>query len=175
MDKYRPKQEEDKGSYEVDLSDIYVIDDPEEDFSYESGYDLDEKFLENPERESFEKFKDLLEGNMGYKEENEYREKLPDKLEVYDRLNLVKQDDSEVQDYNFMVVREKMPSGLFGWTRDGSGKVHVSDNLYSVDEKKTIEHEKTHLLHPGKDELTIRYINGDKDPENTVSSNYMFN
>ena len=74
--------------------------------------------------------------------------------------------------YGFGVSKQDMSPGLFGWTRTGSGKVHVSNNLYKVDEEKTVQHEIMHLLHPGKDELTIRYLNGDTDPENTLSANY---
>ncbi|MFB6265505.1 MAG: hypothetical protein ABEI07_00295 [Candidatus Nanohaloarchaea archaeon] len=66
------------------------------------------------------------------------------------------------------VVEKDLPPGLFGFTRRGSDHVVVNRNLYRVDREKTVEHEKTHHRHP-KDELTIRYINGDLDVENTLS------
>lgn len=66
---------------------------------------------------------------------------------------------------NFM----SMGAGLFGFTDVDSSSVQVNDALYKVDKESTIAHEKTHHEHPGKDELTIRYINGDLDPQNTIS------
>ncbi len=66
---------------------------------------------------------------------------------------------------NFM----SMGSGLFGFTVPGSDSVQINDALYEVDEESTIRHEKTHHEHPGKDELTIRYINGDIDPQHTIT------
>ncbi|MDY6773556.1 MAG: hypothetical protein SVS85_00015 [Candidatus Nanohaloarchaea archaeon] len=66
------------------------------------------------------------------------------------------------------VVERDLPSGLFGFTRRGSSHVVVNRNLYKIDRERTVRHEKTHHRHP-KDELTIRYINGDIDVENTLS------
>ncbi|MCJ7478761.1 MAG: hypothetical protein MUP63_01125 [Candidatus Nanohaloarchaeota archaeon QJJ-7] len=66
------------------------------------------------------------------------------------------------------VVERDLPPGLFGFTRRDSSHVVVNRNLYKVDRERTIEHEKTHHRSP-KDELTIRYINGDIDVENTLS------
>ncbi len=66
------------------------------------------------------------------------------------------------------VVEQDLPGTLFGFTRRESGHVTVNRNLYEVDKERTIRHEKTHHRHP-KDELTIRYINGDIDVRNTLS------
>lgn len=66
------------------------------------------------------------------------------------------------------VVEQDLPDGLFGFTRRDSSHVNVNSNLYKVDKERTIRHEKTHHRHP-KDELTIRYINGDIDVKNTLS------
>lgn len=77
-------------------------------------------------------------------------------------------------DYPAITVNKvSLPTGLFGFTntdeKTSERSVQVSNTLYSVDEESTIAHEITHQLHPGKDELTIRYINGDIDPGNTTS------
>lgn len=66
------------------------------------------------------------------------------------------------------VVEQDLPAGLFGFTRRDSDHVTVSSRLYKVDRERTVRHERTHHRHP-KDELTVRYINGDIDVENTLS------
>lgn len=66
------------------------------------------------------------------------------------------------------VVERDLPDGLFGFTRRDSDHVVVNRRLYRVDRERTVQHERTHHLHP-KDELTVRYINGDLDVENTLS------
>lgn len=66
------------------------------------------------------------------------------------------------------VVEKELPSGLFGFTRRDSSHVVVNSRLYKVDKERTKRHEKTHHRHP-KDELTVRYINGDMDVRNTLS------
>ncbi|MFB6265702.1 MAG: hypothetical protein ABEI07_01310, partial [Candidatus Nanohaloarchaea archaeon] len=66
------------------------------------------------------------------------------------------------------VVERELPSGIFGFTRRDSDHVVVNSRLYRVDRERTVRHERTHHRHP-KDELTVRYINGDPDVENTLS------
>jgi len=66
------------------------------------------------------------------------------------------------------VVERDLPDGLFGFTRRDSSHVVVNRSLYEVDKRRTVRHEKTHHRFP-KDELTIRYINGDPEVRNTLS------
>lgn len=66
------------------------------------------------------------------------------------------------------VVERDLPDGLFGFTRRDASHVVVNRRLYRVDKERTIRHEKTHHRFP-RDELTIRYINGDPDVRNTLS------
>ncbi len=66
------------------------------------------------------------------------------------------------------VVEQDLPGHLFGFTRRGSDHVTVNRALYRVDRESTIRHEKMHHRTP-KDELTVRYLNGDLDVENTLS------
>lgn len=78
-------------------------------------------------------------------------------------------DDEEPAGYRELAVVERpMRDGLFGFTRTDSDHVNVNEALYAVDKEKTVRHEKTHHLHP-KDEMTIRYINGDIDVQHTIS------
>ena len=144
---------------------------------------FDERGGRDPDEDSFDDVRKTLEGRS---DSVEIGGEVPDPG-TYSREDVAGDYESMLEDlddiytgpagrsigYSVSVEKESMPGGLFGWTRPGTGKVHVSDNLYSKDEKETIRHEKTHLMFPGKDELTIRYINGDTDPENTLSSNYM--
>ncbi|MDY6776908.1 MAG: hypothetical protein SVQ76_02270 [Candidatus Nanohaloarchaea archaeon] len=81
---------------------------------------------------------------------------------------LEEENESKEGARELAVVERDLPDGLFGFTRRGSDHVVVSSNLYEVDRRRTVQHEKTHHRHP-KDELTIRYINGDLDVENTLS------
>ncbi|MDY6766040.1 MAG: hypothetical protein SVW77_01620 [Candidatus Nanohaloarchaea archaeon] len=66
------------------------------------------------------------------------------------------------------VVEQDLPGHLFGFTRRDASHVVVNRNLYRVDKKRTVRHEKTHHRHPD-DEMTIRYINGDPDVRHTLS------
>lgn len=66
------------------------------------------------------------------------------------------------------VVERDLPGHLFGFTRRDSDHVTVNRALYRVDRESTIRHERMHHRSP-KDELTIRYLNGDLDVENTLS------
>lgn len=66
------------------------------------------------------------------------------------------------------VVEQDLPGHLFGFTRRDSSHVVINRRLYRVDKERTVRHEKTHHLHP-KDEMTIRYINGDPDVRHTLS------
>lgn len=77
-------------------------------------------------------------------------------------------DNPEEPPIDLAVVEQDLRSGLFGFTRRGSDHVVVNRALYKVDRERTVRHEKAHHRHP-KDELTVRYINGDIDVENTLS------
>lgn len=80
--------------------------------------------------------------------------------------------DDDVEYPQITVKVHDMPDGLFGFTETGQTTdqkdVHINSNLYETDQD-TVNHEIAHQLNPGKDELQIRYINGDLDPENTAS------
>lgn len=78
----------------------------------------------------------------------------------------VEDDDAGYRE--LAVVERPMRDGLFGFTRTDTDHVNVNEALYEVDKENTKQHEKTHHLHP-KDELTIRYINGDIDVQHTIS------
>lgn len=77
-------------------------------------------------------------------------------------------EDDRERPRDLAVVERDLPDGLFGFTRRDSDHVVVNRRLYRVDRDRTVQHERTHHLHP-KDELTVRYINGDLDVENTLS------
>ncbi|MFB6294148.1 MAG: hypothetical protein ABEI97_00150 [Candidatus Nanohaloarchaea archaeon] len=79
-------------------------------------------------------------------------------------------EDGESQPRRLAVVERDLPGHLFGFTRRNSSHVVVNNRLYQVDRERTVRHEKTHHLHP-KDEMTIRYINGDPDVRHTLSFN----
>lgn len=75
------------------------------------------------------------------------------------------------------VVKQSMPKNIAGFTFTHPGSkdmVFVRDRLYKVDqgdrdkgERGTETHEIAHKLNPGKDEKTIRYIDG--TPDNTLT------
>ncbi len=166
-----------KGINKVDLSEYQKEIDYETIFSMDDRYKQEVRKDKNPDSKSLEEFRNLLVGESE-KQENiletdDYRRKINVFKEKYQSEEDVNHSKVGGPNYSFSVIRESMPSGLFGWTRIGAGKVHVNNNLYKKDERRTVKHEITHLLNPGKDELTIRYLNGDIDPEKTLSSNYI--
>jgi len=81
--------------------------------------------------------------------------------------------DEDAGEYPEVTVKvHDMPDGLFGFTDPSKSSdmqdVHINSNLYETDQD-TVEHEKEHVRNPGKDELQIRYLNGDLDPQFTAS------
>lgn len=81
--------------------------------------------------------------------------------------------DEDAGQYPEVTVKvHDMPDGLFGFTDPTKSSdmqdVHINSNLYETDQD-TVEHEKEHVRNPGKDELQIRYLNGDLDPQFTAS------
>lgn len=141
----------------MEIDDLYDDVEPEMD---DAAYDLFE-----------ESFEDALEA---FEEESveEYVATVED-----ESLAVEYQLDEEDASYPSIRVKvHEMPDGLFGWTDlsepASQASVHVNSNVYDVDFEGTPSHEKTHRLHQGKDELTIRYINGDIDPENTVTMSH---
>ncbi len=171
------KQEYTKAVKKVDPSNLFSSYGFENYFLNDERYGKGSTFEDNPDSKSFEEFKKLLEGEMEKRNNGLERgidgEKIDKFKDVYMTEKSIEYGGNNSPNYSFSVIKEKMPSGLFGWTRTGSGRVHVNNRLYKDDELRTVRHEITHLLNPGKDELTIRYLNGDIDPENTLSSNYM--
>jgi len=103
--------------------------------------------------------------------------------------DLLQQDPDELGQYSehdadesagymdIAVVQTGMPSSVAGFTFTDPGAdkaVFINDNLYKVDrgdrsngERGTETHEEAHVLNPGKDELTVRYIDG--TPDNTLT------
>lgn len=81
--------------------------------------------------------------------------------------------DEDAGEYPEITVKvHDMPDSLFGFTDPSKSSdvqdVHINSNLYETDQD-TVEHEKEHVRNPGKDELQIRYLNGDLDPQFTAS------
>lgn len=92
--------------------------------------------------------------------------------ELYGRY--LEEDENGTPYLEIAVVEQDMPDGLFGFTQPFGPKVaHVNKALYKIDKQKTELHEgkngKGHWKERGKDEMTIRYINGDIDVQNTLS------
>jgi len=161
--------------YDVDMTDAFVYGDdeaPDLDAATFGTYWEDER---PDEAELFEdSFEDVIDKVEAYMEDPE---EVPDERLSY---VAVDEDDGLAVEYevdidddgyyaDLAVTFTSMGSGLFGWTVPGSDSVQINDALYEVDEESTIRHERTHHEHPGKDELTIRYINGDIDPQHTIT------
>ncbi|MCJ7429164.1 MAG: hypothetical protein MUP66_02115 [Candidatus Nanohaloarchaeota archaeon QJJ-5] len=136
----------------------------------EDLYETVEPFEYDQAQELFEaSFEDALEAF----EQDDVEEYI---ATVEDESLAVEYELDEEPDEQYPSIRVKvheMPDGLFGWTdlneSSSQASVHVNSNVYDIDFEGTPSHEKTHRLHQGKDELTIRYINGDLDPENTLT------
>ncbi len=78
------------------------------------------------------------------------------------------EDEDGAEPRRLAVVERDLPDGLFGFTRRDASHVVVNRRLYRVDKRQTVRHEKTHHRFP-RDELTVRYINGDPEVRNTLS------
>lgn len=162
--------------YDLDAADNFVYgDDEAPDIAEEAVGEYWEQERSDDELELFEdSFEDVIDEAEAYMDDPE---EVPDEglsyVAVDEDEGLAVEYDVEIDEdgyYADLAVNfTSMGSGLFGFTVPGSDSVQINDALYEVDEESTIRHEKTHHEHPGKDELTIRYINGDIDPQNTIT------
>ena len=132
-------------------------------------YDMAEAELYEDAAELFEaSFEDALEA-FEQEDVEEYVATVEDEAMAIE----YELDDDSFEYPSIRVKVHEMQDGLFGFTDlsepSSQASVHVNSNVYDIDFEGTPEHEKTHRMHQGKDELTIRYINGDLDPENTLT------
>lgn len=171
--------EADEG-YSFDYDDQWLQDQVEDwELDYDAEDSDDSDIQEAIESEWSEEYMELFDDTF-----EDYTDLVEDESIDQQRYMAVDQDNEIAIEYDvsfdgaadypaISVVKHEMPDGLFGFTNTdemtGKRSVHISDNLYRIDEESTIPHEKTHQRFPGKHELTIRYINGDVDPGNTLS------